>query len=204
VARGKPKKRHVGARLDDFVAHGLASLMTPGEVVDAAVEQFEIHERTVWTAIARVKAQWREAEAVNIEDRRARLRAMIEEAWRGAAAVADFRAIAVMAKVLTDIEGVKAPKKVEHGGVIGVRPVAVMSPQERDREIEILLAKRQSALGSGAPPLPMPTPPRVIDVTPGEAELGGLAHDSEAIRVPAKTKSRGKTKAKKPAKPRMH
>jgi uncharacterized glyoxalase superfamily metalloenzyme YdcJ len=160
------RRRVVKARLDDVVERMLASMSTYGEVVDHCVQEFEIHERTVATAIARVKASWKEAEASTVEERRAKFRAELEHAWKMALAEGDYRAIAVMARTRADIEGIKASKKVEHGGVIGLRPVAVMSPAERRHEIAVLLAKQQAALGPGSAP--------VIDVQPG-AEL---AHDA--------------------------
>jgi hypothetical protein len=158
--------RHVAVRLDDFVEERLAAMDSYGEVVDAGVKKFKCSDRTVMTAIARVRQKWRTAEQSTVEERRAKFRAELEYAWKRALVEGDYRAIAVMAKVRADVEGIKAPKKVEHGGTVNLRPVAAMSPEERRREIEILLAKRAGAVppANPAPALP-PGSPDAIDIS---------------------------------------
>lgn len=151
----KKHRRDIAPRLDDFVAKLLASMMSYGEVVDSALTEFDCDERTVTRAIARVRQSWQQSAAASVDERRARFLAELEHAWKMALGEGDYRAIGVMARTRADVEGLKAPKQVDHrhGGTINHRPVAAMAPQERQREIDILLAKRQAAIAAGEPPV---------------------------------------------------
>lgn len=165
------RRRVIAPRLDDFVERSLAALMSYGEVVDAAVAEFGCDERTVTRAIARVRERWMQAEASTVAERRAKFRAELEHAWAKALAAGDYRAIAVMARTRADIEGIKTPKEHKHSGTVNHRPVAAMSPQERRRELEILLAKRAAELGGKPMPVLPPAaaqdqPELVIDLPP--------------------------------------
>lgn len=190
----KPKKtsrRVVAPRLDDFVAELLASMHSFTEVVDAGVEEFDCSERTVAAAIARVRAEWQRASASSVDERRATFLAQLEHAWRLALSAGDYRAIAVMAKTRADVEGIKAVKKVEHSGVLGLRPVAAMSPEERRREIAMLLEKQKAAAGTAA---------AVTSVKQADAhaELGELKIlDAAPVR-------RGKNAKRVKRRPRVH
>jgi hypothetical protein len=148
----KERRRVIAPRLDDFVAKLLGNMMSYGEVVDYAMDKFGCDERTVTRAIARVRAGWQQASAASVDERRAKFLGELEHAMRGAIAAADYRALAVMFKTRSDVEGIRSVKKVELGGTVGLRPVAAMSPQERERELQILIAKRQAALGPGKTP----------------------------------------------------
>lgn len=148
----KKRERHdYQPRLADFVEACLGSLKSYGETIDAAMEKTGCSERTAAKAIAAARARWKEAGTSTVDERRDKLRAQIEHAWRKALEAEDFRAIAVMARTLADIEGVKAPKQVVHGGILGLRPVAALSPAEREKELAELLAKRGAAGGVVAP-----------------------------------------------------
>jgi hypothetical protein len=182
MARPKRQRREKRQRLEDFVAKLLGGMKSYGEIVDDAVQVFACDESTAKRAIARVRAQWREAAGASVEERRARFLGELEYAWQQALAAADFRAIAVMARTRADVEGIRAPKKVEHAGTLGLRPVAAMSPAEREREIQLLLAKRQAAMGNGAAPaLPPASEPVLV-----EAEVE-LEAEPEVVRAPAKS-----------------
>jgi hypothetical protein len=168
--------RVVAPRLDDFVEEMLASLHSYSQVVDHAMAKFGCDERTVTRAIARVREKWKQVEANTVVERRARFRAELEHAWRCALKAGDYRAIAVMARTRADIEGIKAPKEMKHTGTIHHRPVAAMSPQERQRELEILLAKRQADLG-GNPTAVIPALAAMPAATADELELVELPPD---------------------------
>ena len=195
------KKKQYAPRLDDFVEQMLGRLHSYGEVVDAAMEEFGCAERTVTTAIARVRERWKQVEAATVLERRATFRAELRQAWRDAAAAGDYRAIAVMARTRADVEGIKAPKETKHSGTVNHhhRPVAAMSPAERQRELAILLAKRQAELGGGTSTgsaiaaLPS-APTEVIEIE--------LPPD---IRPEKKPKGKGRKKASKPrSKTKVH
>lgn len=190
MAKKTKRRRVIAPRLDDYVQKLLGGMMSYSEVTDYAMAEFGCDERTVTRAIARVRAQWQQAAGASIEERRAKFLGELEHAWRGALATGDYRAIAVMARTRADVEGIKMPKKVEHGGTVHHRPVAAMAPQEREREIAILLAKRQAALGPGAQP--------VIDVmsveAPPSSDAGDVDQGPDVIRArpskPARKKQR--------------
>lgn len=187
----KKRRRVIAPRLDDYVQKLLGGMMSYGEIVDYAMAEFDCDERTVTRAIARVRAQWQQAAGATVEERRARFLGELEHAWRLALAAGDYRAVAVMARTRADVEGIRVPKKVEHSGTVHHRPVAAMSPQEREREIQLLLARRQAALGSGAPPM--------IDAQSVEVRSsdGGdeAEQEHEVIRAPAPV---SKPRRKKP------
>lgn len=187
MAKQKKHRRDVAVRLDDFVQKSLGSMMSYSETVDAAVVEFDIDERTAQRSIARVRDLWRQASAASVDERRAKFLGELEHAWRQALIAGDYRAVAVMARTRADVEGIRAVKKVEHGGTLNLRPVAAMSPEERRREIAILLAKRQAALGAGAPPA-------VIDTTATETPAE-LDQAREVVRAPASKPGRKKRKA---------
>jgi hypothetical protein len=189
MAKSKKRRRVIAPRLDDYVQKLLGGMMSYGEVVDYAMAEFDCDERTVTRAIARVRAQWQQAAGASIEERRARFLLELEHAWRGALAAGDFRAIAVMARTRADVEGLKAPKKVDHSGTINHRPVAAMAPQERQREIDLLLAKRQAALGAGAPP--------VIDAQSVEVQPSSSAGDVDQEHEVVRAASRPRRKKRK-------
>lgn len=155
----KPAKwtrRDIGHRLEDFVESRLAAFRSYSQVLDDAaewgLENFGVapNWRTVARAIAEVRKRWVMAERETVEQRRAGFRAQIHEYIKRAEASGDYRAVAVMLRTLADVEGVKAPKRVEHGGT--VRHVAAMTVGERDAEIQALLEKRAAAKGQIAPP----------------------------------------------------
>jgi hypothetical protein len=192
MAEKKDKRRRVIApRLDDFVAKLLGVMMSYGEVVDHAMNEFDCDERTVTRAIARVRQGWQQASSASVDERRAKFLGELEHAMRGAIATSDYRALAVMFKTRADVEGIRAVKKVEHGGTINHRPVAAMAPQERQREIDVLLAKRQAAIAGGATP--------IIDTTAVEApsSLDGDVDvpEVEVVRPKASKPGRKKPKA---------
>lgn len=192
-------------RLDDFVERELASLASYGETVDAAAARFGCSVRTAERAVARVRRRWAEVAESEFAARRGRFRAQVEHAWRLALAAGDFRAVAQLARVLADVEGLRAPAKVEHSGTVNHRPVAAMSPQEREREIAVLLAKRQAALEAGQVPLEY----AAAVVSAGAAAAGDLDKDDEddeddkwADALPvARPRKRGPTNTKR-GKPR--
>lgn len=198
------KRRQVIApRLDDFVEKMLASLHSYSETVDLAVFEFGCDERTVTRSIARVREKWMAAEASTVVERRAKFRAELEHAWQGALAAGDYRAIAVMSRTRADIEGIKAPKETKHSGTVNHRPVPAMSPQERDREIQVLLAKRQAELSSGTSATPAigALPP----VTPEELEIELAPAIRPAKQEKAPAKNKGSKKASKPrSKTKVH
>lgn len=194
-AAKKKRRRVVAPRLDDYVEEHLAGMHSYSQVTDLAMKEFECSERTVTMAIARVRAKWHELDGATVMERRSRFRAELEYAWKRALQAGDYRAIAVMSKTRADVEGIRAMKKVEHGGIVGLRPVAAMSPQEREREIEILLAKRRGVLEAGGKPvIDVPT----LDPSPAELEPVELPPDIRPSSGKRKTKSKSKTK------PRIH
>lgn len=193
-AKKSNRRRVIAPRLEDFVQKLLGNMMSYGEVVDFAMDKFGCDERTVTRAIARVRQGWRQAASASVEERRAKFLGELEHAWRMALAEGDFRAIAVMAKTRADVEGIKAAKQVQVNGTINHRPVAAMAPQERQREIDLLLAKRQAALGPGKTPA-------IVDVVAiektaqPELELE-VIDDAEVVRPAAPSKpARKKRKA---------
>ncbi len=154
-----PRRDH-RARLVEAVEDWLASGKSYVEVTDLAMETTGCGERTATRAIAEVRKRWKEAEASTVEDRRARFRAMIEHAWAEALKVGDYRAVAVLARTLADVEGIRAPKAVKVDGTLGLMPVAAMAPADRRREIELLNAKRAAA---GGTPLELPSGERELE-----------------------------------------
>lgn len=189
-AKKNKRRRVIQPRLDDYVQKLLGGMMSYGEVVDYSMQEFGCDERTVTRAIARVRAGWQQAAGAGIDERRAKFLAELEHAWRGALAVADYRAIAVMARTRADVEGIKAPKKVDHSGTINHRPVAALSPQEREREIALLLAKRQAALGPGKTPA-------LVDTVAVERPELDVDQEPEVVRPAAASKpTRKKPKAR--------
>lgn len=192
MAKSKKKggrRRVIAPRLDDYVMKLLGAMMSYGEVVDYAQSEFDCDERTVTRAIARVRAGWQQAAGASIDERRAKFLAELEHAWKGALGERDYRAIAVMARTRADVEGIKAPKKVDHSGTINHRPVAALAPQERQREIDVLLAKRQAALGAGAPPIIDAVAVVSPSSGPDEVEL-----EPEVVRPRASKPGRKKSK----------
>jgi hypothetical protein len=172
--KSKKHRRDIAERLDDFVGKMLASMMSYGETVDYAIDKFGCDERTVTRAIARVRQGWQQSAAASVDERRARFLAELEHAWKSALQMGDYRAIAVMARTRADVEGIKAVKKVEHSGVLGLRPVAAMSPEERRREIDVLLAKQKALAGASKP---------VIDATSTESPSSPEVDDDEQLEV---------------------
>lgn len=70
--------------------------------------------------------------------------------------------------------------KIQHSGTLDLHPVAVLSPEQRRREIELLLAKRAAATGS------------VVTAAASELEQPEAAEELEAepvIRAPSKRRS---------------
>jgi len=211
MARRGPK---VTPNLDDYLEHGLAAMTPYGELVDAACAEFGLSERGITKAIARVRERWMRTEQTTVEERRAKFRAELEHAWREALLAGDFRAIAQMAKVRADVDGIRAPRKVEVGGTLGLRPVAAMNPREREVEIATLLAKRAAARGESPPALPPPSlddievpgedvPPSIFDL---EAEAGDDDAPPGDLKPVAK-RPRGrkqKPSAKRRASPTKH
>jgi hypothetical protein len=197
------KKKQYAPRLDDFVEQMIGGLRSYGEIVDIAMAEFGCAERTVTTAIARVRERWKALEAATVIERRSEFRGRLLHAWRGALAEGDYRAIAVMARTLADIEGIKAPKETKHthGGTVSHRPVAAMSPQERQRELEILLAKRQAELGTGAAALPA----IALDDSPAPADVIDLPPDIRPEKAAKGKQGKPRAKASKPrSKTRVH
>jgi len=141
-----PRRDH-RRRLVEQVEEWLASGKSFTETVDLCVAATGCHPSTAASAIGMVRARWKAADEATIEDRRARFKARIEHAWNKALDAGDFRAIAVLARTLADVEGVRAPKEVKLSGSVGVRPVAAMTPEERRKEIEELTARRAAAGG---------------------------------------------------------
>lgn len=191
--------------LDERIEQLLAAKVPPTEVVDTILINFDVQERAVWSAIARVREKWKQAEATTVEERRAVFRAELSEAWRRALGEGDYRAIASMARTVADVEGIKAPKRVEMSGVLGLRPVAAMTPREREIEIAKLTAERSKAQGK---PLPAPLAP-TLELEPGDVDdepIGGLelpvdVQPDEAPDPHLKPKAPAKARAKrKPAK----
>jgi hypothetical protein len=141
-----PRRDHQ-RRLVDVVADWLAEGKSYVEVTDLAVAATGCHPRTATRAIAEVRKRWKDAGQTTVEDRRDRFRARLELVWNRALEDGDYRAIAVMARTLADIEGIKAAKEVRLSGEVGLKPVAAMSPEERRREIAALQAKQLAAGG---------------------------------------------------------
>ena len=170
----------------------LAAKVPPGEVVDTVVFRFSISERGAWKAIARVRESWKHAEGTTVAERRAKFRVEMDHAWRMALAEGDYRAIAQMAKTVADVEGIKAPKKVEVSGSLGLRPVAAMTLREREIEIAKLLAQREEA--HGRPALPPGSSPLEL----AEAAFGDdVAPDPDLPPADMRPAKKRKKKARK-------
>lgn len=195
VKRGA-RRRVVAPRLDDWVALKRAAGWSTAEVVDHGTAEFEVDQSTVIRAIVRVRAE-DAARAAQLRDvHRADHLARLNLAWRIGVEERDVRGLAMVAKRYQEVQGIEAVKKLEHSGVVGLQPVAAMSPQEREREIQLLMAKRQAALAPGLAPTIAPAPVTVIDVESAELEI--------EIAPDIRPKSKQRSKAKAPKKPRVH
>lgn len=189
--------------LDEAIEQMLAAKVPPTEVVDSVIINFEVNESAAWKAIARVREKWKQTEGTTVAERRAVFRAELSEAWRQSLIAGDFRAVAQMARTVADVEGIRAPKRVEMSGTLGLRPVAAMTPREREIEIAKLTAERDKAQGRL---VAMPAAP-TLELEPGDVEvMDGLELpfdiDAPDPNLKPKAKARGKRKPKAKAKGR--
>jgi hypothetical protein len=104
--------------------------------------QWKVSERQVQNYIARVETKWRERSASPERREEARERClMLLRKYSDSEVPGAAGAACKAADMLNKIDGVYAPEKVEHSGGVDLR---TMSPQQRQAEIEALLAKARA------------------------------------------------------------
>ena len=173
----------------DFVEEALVLGCRTGEItflVEDSERLETVTERTISRYITAIRERWATEELELRPQRRQELRRRAEMTFRKAYTEGgkSLGTAATCLKILQEMDGLKAPQKIEVNGQINVK---AMSPDQRRTRVAELWAIRQKAIAEG----------RVIDVLPSAPKRKKLpAPKKAAKKIPAKRKKTAGKKTK--------
>lgn len=120
----------------------MASCVPWQAIVEDLTQRFDVGQPTIHKWSKEIRDRWEVEEAELRPQRkamyRARLDALYSRAWRQG----DLDICVKVAKLHGDLDGLNAPIRVQHSGVV---EVAALTPDQRRKEIEALLERRRLA-----------------------------------------------------------
>ncbi len=156
---GEPDRKRAGKRPSDaiyemaigMVEDLLLQRLPWRQIVARLIEAgYARNEETPTKWRAEVRRRWALSDAEERPHRRDEHREMLRQLYHDAYVVQDYRCCEKIANQLMKLDGLNVPEVVKIEGSISVQ---AMAPQEREREIDALLARRAKAM-QGLPEIP--------------------------------------------------